>query len=218
MHVPLFLSSVFYSHTFLGNVQHSSEVWNENGSDEDEDDGIPSDIPDVAVDDSTEDSHCKSLKIWLIVFLLHLKASCYVPDRVICLMYSFLRTFFIVLGRISAPCAVLAKLLPESFTLSQKVVLHALGIRFTKYPVCKKCGTVWNYDDCIEGYGVHKKAKLCSYLSKFKHKRRRCNGQLMKIVELPGRKVFYPLMTYCYVDLRTSLQHLLLNEAFVQNS
>lgn len=43
-----------------------------------------------------------------------------------------------------------------------------------------------------------------------------CNCSLLKIVELPKRSMFSPLQTYCYVDLRTSLQHLLLDEMFVR--
>ena len=38
---------------------------------------------------------------------------------------------------------------------------------------------------------------------------------LLKTVQLAsGRKMFYPLMTYCYIDLRTSLQSLLLDPDF----
>ena len=38
---------------------------------------------------------------------------------------------------------------------------------------------------------------------------------LLKTVELAtNHKIFYPLMTYCYIDLKTSLQHLLLDDSF----
>ena len=87
--------------------------------------------------------------------------------------------------------------------------------RFTKYPVCKACGYVWNYDDCFEGYGAHKKTKLCSNTSPFR--KRKCNGSLLKIVELPNCTMFYLLLMYCYVDLCSSLQQLLLYETFVKN-
>lgn len=90
-------------------------------------------------------------------------------------------------------------------------------IAYQKLPVCKSCGSVWKLGDCTEGNGKHKKAKLCMYVPSFTRGRRRqrCNGVLLKTVELAShRKVFYPLMTYCYIDLKTSLQHLLLDVNF----
>ena len=60
---------------------HDFEVWNENDSDED-DDLPPDNQPENAA--STNDLHRKPLRNWLIVFLLYLKARCYVPYQVIC--------------------------------------------------------------------------------------------------------------------------------------
>ena len=43
-------------------------------------------------------------------------------------------------------------------------------------------------------------------------------GHVMKTVELSiGKKVFVPFLTYCYVDLRTSMQRLLNSSQFVES-
>lgn len=92
---------------------------------------------------------------------------------------------------------------------------------FQRYAVCKLCGTVWKLEECIEGHSINRKAKLCSHTSPFRRRVNQaevCGGILLKTVELASkRKVFYPLMTYCYIDMHTSLQHLLLDESFVKN-
>lgn len=76
---------------------------------------------------------------------------------------------------------------------------------------------MWKYSDCIEGHGDHQRAKLCSYVPPLSRGRRRrsCNAVLLKTVELATkRKIFYPLITYCYIDLQTSLEHILSDADF----
>ena len=70
------------------------------------------------------------------------------------------------------------------------------GQGFHKYPVCKRCGT---YDDCMEGYGAHKRAKLCSHIPPLSRGRRRreCNGVLLKTVELAtNRKIINDILLH----------------------
>ena len=99
-------------------------------------------------------------------------------------------------------------------------VYKKVAMEFQTYAVCKICGTVCKIDECTEDPSTNKRAKLCFHrlpYSRGTHVEA-CGGNLLKTVELAsGRKVFYPLMTYCYVDICTSLQHLLLNESFVEN-
>ena len=78
---------------------------------------------------------------------------------------------------------------------------------------------MWKFSACVVGYGIHQKPKLCSFVHPLrKRHKERCNGVLLKTVELATqRKIFYPLMTYCYIDLHTFLQQLLLNANFVEN-
>ena len=70
--------------------------------------------------------------------------------------------------------------------------------------------------NCIERSGGTETAKLCSFipLSATRHQNRG-GGVLLKTVELAsGKKLFYPLHIYCYVDIRTSLQMLLRQQEF----
>jgi len=123
------------------------------------------------------------------------------------------------MGRINAPSTVIATELPNSLYMAWKKYKTSLKVSFKTFPVCKR-GSVWKFEDCIERLGIHKKAKLCPYKSPFSrdHHRQRCNGVLLKTVELATkRKMFYPHMTYCYVDLKTSLQQLLLDPEFINS-
>ena len=82
-------------------------------------------------------------------------------------------------------------------------------------PVCKQCGTVRNFSQCIPHQGMQIKPKLCSTILLGQ----RCKGTLLKTVELAsGRTIFYPLMTYCYLNLHVSLQSLLLNPTFTSET
>ena len=196
-----------------------NEVWSDNESDDNEEtndqapESPPSSQSEVQVDSSSQ-----PLVRWLLAFFLLLQARFHLTDRVLNIIFRFLKTFFTVLGSVSAPCAAIRTKLPMTFYMAQKSYTKVQkGQNFHKYPVCKRCGTIWKYDDCIEGYGAHKKAKLCSHIPPLSRGRRRreCNGVLLKTVELAtNRKIFYPLMTYCYIDLRTSLEHLLLDADF----
>lgn len=88
--------------------------------------------------------------------------------------------------------------------------------KFIRYIVYKKCHKIYYISDCIEGSGMAKKSKCCSFQKFPFHQQRRmraeCGTLLLKTVELAGgRKEFYPYMTYCYLNLDISLQ-LLLNK------
>ena len=62
------------------------------------------------------------------------------------------------------------------------------------------------------------KAKLCPRIDPLDHRKRECKTILVKTVELAsGKTLFYPLMTYCYIDLKTSLQNLLLDPYFTSH-
>lgn len=79
---------------------------------------------------------------------------------------------------------------------------------------------VWKLHECIEGSGNFQPARLCPHVpfaSGNRRSIRRCGGNLLKTVEL-ATGIFYPLRTFCYVDLHTSLQNLLYQAEFVTSS
>lgn len=162
---------------------------------------------------------CTAMVRWLLAFFLSLQTQYHVPDRVLNFVFRLMKIFFVVLGHLYTPCASIGETFPSTLYMAQKSYKQATQIRFHTYPVCQQCGTVWEYSDCIEGHGVYQKPKQCSYISPLQHGRFRskCNGVLLKTVKLvaTGRKIFYPLVMYCYIDLQTSLQSLLVNQDFV---
>ena len=207
---------VFY---FLQNMLSQMWIW----SDSDEGDNLDIDELPPPIEDNFQDSDKRlhSLVKWLIGFFLLLQAQFSLSQRIFNLIFRFLKVYFTVLGRFYAPCAVIAAQLPSTNFMAHKMYKKRKTMEFKIYAVCKLCGTVRKTKDCTEGPSTNKRAKLCSYKPPFSRRINQaeiCGGSLLKTVELASKhKAFYPLMTYCYVDIHTSLQHLLLDESFVKN-
>ena len=187
------------------------EVWSDL---EDDDSGkeTPSEEPPILQENHESNTSSSVLVRWLLTFFLRLQSQFYLADRVLGIIFAFLKAYFLVLGRLYAPCATIGQQLPLTVYMARKVCHRA---SFHILPVCKRCGTVWTYQDCIEEHGRNRRAKVCSHIDPLGRRKNECSGVLLKTVELAsGKKVFYPLMTYCYIDLKTSLQHLLLDPNF----
>ena len=209
------------SYKYTESDTSEEEVWSDCEEEDSQVSNISDSPPSSPIIETASNVATNSLVSWLLAFFLLLQARFHLSDQVLNIIFRFLKTFFIVLGYFSPPCACIGANLPGTFYLAQKSYIKGDEIVFHKYPVCKKCGTVYKFDDCIEGVGAYKKAKLCSHIPKLSIGSRRieCNAVLLKTVELASnRKIFYPLMTYCYVDLHTSLQQLLLDSSFTINS
>ena len=56
------------------------------------------------------------------------------------------------------------QLLPTTVYMAQKFCCREGKASFEVFPVCKQCGAVWKYNNCIEGSGRSKTAKLCSHV------------------------------------------------------
>ena len=193
------------------------EVWSDNN--ESDSLGIDESPPPIEDNLQGSDKHLHSLVKWLIGFFLLLQAQFSLSQRIVDLIFRFLKVYFTVLGRFYEPLAVIAAQLPSTNFMAHKMYTKREAMEFQIYAVCKLCGTVWKAKECTEGPSTNKRAKLCSHKPPFTRRvNQACGGSLLKTVELASKcKVFYPLMTYCYVDLHTSLQHLLLNKSFVEN-
>ena len=71
---------------------------------------------------------------------------------------------------------------------------------FVRYVTCPKCDEVYRYDDAVEVCGTMRTGKPC----------KSCGSQILKVVQNNrGSQLLYPIKTYCYRPLRTSLQLLL---------
>lgn len=162
----------------------------------------------------TVDETPKSLASWLLIFFIRLQAHFHLSDVVLGTILRFLGIFFTVLGRFSSVCAEIAHVFPRSVhTLTVSYGLKDMQIQ--RYVVCRKCHTIYFFKNCIEGHGATQRSKTCSHKAfpNHPHLRRRlpCGTLLLKSVELASqRKILYPFKIYCYLNLKCSLQSMLL--------
>ena len=78
--------------------------------------------------------------------------------------------------------------------------------------LCRKCHKIYHVKECLDS--ANQTVKACSIIAfpthPYRSMRQSCGTLLLKTVELAnGRTYFYPFLTYCYVGLDQSLQHLL---------
>ena len=192
------------------------EVWSDSDTTEfDARAGRDSEEPPNEMGVVTVDETPKSLASWLLIFFIRLQAHFHLSDVVLGTILRFLGIFFTVLGhRFSSVCAEIAHVFPRSVhTLTVSYGLKDMQIQ--RYVVCRKCHTIYFFKNCIEGYGATQRSKTCSHKAfpNHPHLRRRlpCGTLLLKSVELASqRKILYPFKIYCYLNLKCSLQSMLL--------
>ena len=69
-------------------------------------------------------------------------------------------------------------------------------------------------NECIDVTESSRKSRLCSFKGLEKHQ---CGTPLLKFVELrSGTKIFLTFLTDSYIDLKTSMQRLLMRSHFVE--
>ena len=86
---------------------------------------------------------------------------------------------------------------------------------FKKRAVCPKCNSLYTFGECVQRIRGVTNINMCSY--KFMRSYPRCGEQLMrKIVSSSGHAKYYPHSVYCFTDLITSLQSLIMRPGFAQ--
>lgn len=154
------------------------------------------------------------LLTWLLIFLLRLQAKHYIPDSAVNCLLKFLYVFLCIIGRHSDFVAHLAASFPNSVYKLQKY----FGIKeeFTRFVVCRKCYSVYEFKNCIDRHGVRLISKTCTYRSD-PNSRLQCGALLLRSVKLvSGKLLLYPFKVFCYQGLTGSLQNLLLRPGFVE--
>lgn len=202
----------------LDNIEE--EVWSDSEEESNccVDDSQP-DIPESLESNSVVSNSEQALVRRLVLFLLALQSRFYLTDSVLDLMFRFLKVFFTVLGKIHKELASMGECIPPTLYVARKRYKENSN-KVRHYVACKKCHSLYNLPECLEGNGTNKKPKGCVYALRFKNNRRPkvCGSPLLKTVELSsGKKIFYPIMTYCYVDLKSSLQNVISQENFIEN-
>ena len=156
---------------------------------------------------------------WLAIFLLHLQSTYRMSKAVVQCLFSFLATFLLVLGQLSAPCREVAKAFPRSAYLARGKFCEK--VTFKRYVACRKCKQVYLLRDCIEVVGGQKKCKPCphqQYPNHPQHRMRKpCGAPLLKAVKLnSGKQIFYPYRTYCFLGLKVALARLVKIPGFLE--
>ena len=206
------------------------EVWTDTDSDisdnfinnEDNDSPPPSppSLPSPSTASSTvTDKTSKALVAWIVGFFLLLHAKFHIRNFVLQIVFRFLKVFFVVMGRVYTSCGNIGNIFPASLYRAQREYFID-SKAFKTYCVCKRCHTIRSLQESIEGVSTNRKAMHCCHIpfAAGRHNRK-CGGVLLKTVELAtGIRKFYPLHTFCFVDLQTSLQHLLLHPEFTTSS
>ncbi len=136
------------------------------------------------------------------------------PDAGTRVVLKFFAVLFRILGKMFPPLCFISRRFPTS-TYHLQSSYGALK-KFHRFVVCRKCDSVYNYEDCKE----RNSSKRCSFVSFPNHPhlrmRTNCNSLLLKTVELSsGKHLLYPYLTYCYVSIKDSLGKLLVRESFL---
>lgn len=155
------------------------------------------------------------LVLWIVHFLAILYRKCSLTKTALALLLQFLKIFFTVLCQISPLLNGLAQHFPCSIHEMEKLLGTRKETEFIRYVVCGKCHNVYKYEDCIEGQGSMQVPQICKYRSS--NQGRRCNGALLKRVELMNSKIIhYPIKVYCYMKLHNYLYSLLNRPGFIE--
>ena len=99
---------------------------------------------------------------------------------------------------------------------------HHCHSQIMKFVVCPKCHKLYRFDKCVILSRGQETSKTCDFVRFPNHpqvkQRSPCGATLLKTVFLPsGRRLMYPLKTYPYKSLSSSLQEFLLRPEFVKS-
>ena len=171
--------------------------------------------PQLPLDSASPSSN--SITMWLVGFLLLLKARYYISDAGMNSLLKFLCLLFRVLGRFSPVIATLTSSFPSSVYSLEKSIKHS--IQFKKFVVCCKCHCLYRLDSSFILTGTHLTSKSCTFVRFPDHplcRFRVACGQLLlkKVIFSSGRQIMYPFKVFPYRPLSWSLQHLLLRPGF----
>ena len=198
----------------------TEELWDINEEDLECDLNMNQRVPIVEVYPSSWlENKIKSLTKWILVFLCLWSSYCSVSDNALDILLCFFKSMLESLATLFPVIAGFAALMPKSLHLFHK----QLGMdkdKFVNYVVCKKCATLYSFEDCLSVRNGKTVAKKCSHVA-FPHHRQAfhripCNEPLLKEVTLKNGQVrLYPHKVYCYNSITDTLKQLIQRQGFV---
>ena len=85
--------------------------------------------------------------------------------------------------------------------------------QFTKYVICSKCESLYEYKDCFQSGVCNSHPKVCGHIAFRNHphlsRRQPCGHTLLKQIVTKQGKKYYPHKLYCYRSVITSLKEIL---------
>ena len=110
------------------------------------------------------------------------------------------------------------KVFPKSLYMTKKYLGFSNDI-FDKYIICKKCGSLYTLNECLNTTGTGFSQKQCYHIAYRNHPRPSCRNpcgcDLMKEVALKDKIKYCPVKTYCYLPLKTSLLNILQRKGYL---
>ena len=110
--------------------------------------------------------------------------------------------------------SALIRKLPKTYYKTKKLV--ALKDDFEKYIYCKRCASIYKFQELISGVdkSFAKRQIFCKYVAFPNHphsgKRRPCSYPLFKPYRTPaGQTIFNPKNIFCYKKIKSSLETIL---------
>lgn len=143
----------------------------------------------------------RTLVQWLISFFLLLQLRYHLTDKVLNLVFGFLKVLLTVLGVCTCLFYHWTSIPPTLYQASKGNSINTE--KFTQFVVCKQCYTIHHIRDCIDGYSAYQTSKTCHWPFRSHITPLKWGGILPKTVEMAsGWKLFHPLKTYCYIIYR----------------
>ena len=194
------------------------EFWIESDSEIDEDIDIESaniPPPDVSLIKNSEEEAEQNLFVkWIVTLLSIFQTRFFLTNNTLDWFLKFLGVLLRYLGKYSTKISEIAMKLPQSLYKHNRLLTDvAINNSFEKQAVCMTCDSLYSFEKCIEKVGTRLVINHCT----FKPFQKTCNQPLMKaVVSSSGHERFYPYKVYCFVNLISSLQALVLHTGFIE--
>jgi len=198
------------------------ELWDINEQDINLDFGEMQDNPTSGLfHDVQEENSSRHIIKWILVFLCIWSSYCCISDNALDILVHFVSAVFQSIGTVFPTMASFALMFPKSLNLLKR---H-LGIdkdNFTKYVVCRKCESLFKFEECYYERLGRTNIKNCPYVAHANHRqafrRTTCGEPLLKEVLLKnGKRRLYPFKVYCYNSIIKTLKSFISRPRFIRN-
>lgn len=152
---------------------------------------------------------------YFFLFILLWKAAFKVSNAAVSSLLRFFKYFVLLIGKVfqSGSIAAAADCIPVTLNTVYKLV-EVNKDSFIEYVVCPKCGSIYEYSDCVMvRANGEKESKVCCHVTMPNHPHRLqrvpCGAVLLKKQRTKKRVHLTPIKVYPYRPLKGSIQQLL---------